>query len=52
MSLDDCFVRHDGVEHARILDTAQHESSAVPADRRRIDDQRLFRQRMRILVFG
>ena len=30
----------------------EHESSAVPADRRRIDDERLFRQRMRILIFG
>ena len=35
-----------------ILDAAQHESSAVPADGRRIDDQRLFRQRMRISIFG
>ena len=40
------------VERARIARLREHEAAAVLAERRRVDDQRVFRQRMRIGVFG
>jgi hypothetical protein len=46
------FVRHQRVEGARISRDGEHETSAVRAERRGIDNERLFGQRMRVVVLG
>ena len=52
MSLDDASFAMMALNVRGFWMLPDHESSAVPADRRRIDDERLFRQRMRISIFG
>src|SRR5688572_31499266 len=46
------FVRHQRVEGARISRDGEYETSAVFAERWRLDNERLFGQRMRVVVLG